>query len=202
MAANEKTGYIIEKATEGERSEIMALYKAQIGREFCPWDEDYPSDETMDWDYSRDALFVLKADGKIRIVQMPVNGFQPKKQDPRYSGFMEGCGDLYTRICYDRFIQDSGFARSSAEIAEAFGMPEEGLLCTLKQNGIIVENGDEEDDGWEIAEALKSRGLTLVKTGVDGKPETQWTYKGGYFVWLLLTKDCQVRPCYERISHG
>ena len=38
MAANEKTGYIIEKATEGERSEIMALYKAQIGREFCPWD--------------------------------------------------------------------------------------------------------------------------------------------------------------------
>ena len=66
MAANEKTGYIIEKATEGERSEIMALYKAQIGREFCPWDEDYPSDETMDWDYSRDALFVLKADGKIR----------------------------------------------------------------------------------------------------------------------------------------
>ena len=66
MAANEKTGYTIEKATEGERSEIMALYKAQIGREFCPWDEDYPSDETMDWDYSRDALFVLKADGKIR----------------------------------------------------------------------------------------------------------------------------------------
>ena len=143
-----------------------------------------------------------KADGKTIIVQVPINGFQPKKQDPRYSGFMEGCGDLYTRICYDRFIQDSGFTRSSAEIAEAFGMPEEGLLCTLKQNGIIVENGDGEDDGWEIAEALKDGGLTLVKTGPDGKPETQWTYKGGYFVWLLLTKDCQVRPCYERISHG
>ena len=106
------------------------------------------------------------ADGKTRIVQVPINGYQPKKQDPRYSGFMEGCGDLYTRICYDRFIQDSGFTRSSAEIAEAFGMPEEGLLCTLKQNGIILENGDDEDDGWEIAEALKDRGLSLPKSGL------------------------------------
>ena len=141
-------------------------------------------------------------DGKKRIVQKPINGYQPKVQDPRYSGFMEGCGDLYTRICYARFIQDSGFTRSSAEIAEAFGMPEEGLLCTLKQNGIIIENGDDEDDGWKLAEALKDSGLTMVKMGLDGKPGTQWTYKGGYFVWLLLTKDCKVRPCYERISHG
>ena len=142
-----------------------------------------------------------KADGKMRIVQVPINGYQPKVQDPRYNGFMEGCGDLYTRICYDRFIQDSGFTRSTAEIAEAFGMPEEGLLCTLKQNGIIVEYGDDEEDGWEMAEALKDRGLTMVKTGADGKPENQWTYKGGYFVWLLLTKDCKVRPCFERYRH-
>ena len=142
-----------------------------------------------------------KADGKTIIVQVPVNGYQPKKQDPRYSGFMEGCGDLYTRICYDSFIQDSGFTRSSAEIAEAFGMPEEGLLCTLKQNGVIVEKGDDEEDGWEMTEALKDRGLTMVKTGADGKPENQWTYKGGYFVWLLLTKDCKVRPCFERYRH-
>jgi hypothetical protein len=142
-----------------------------------------------------------KADGKMRIVQVPINGYQPKVQDPRYNGFMEGCGDLYTRICYARFIQDSGFTRSTSEIAEAFGMPEEGLLCTLKQNGIIVEKGDDEEDGWEMAEALKDRGLTMVKTGADGKPETQWTYKGGYLVWLLLTKDCKVRPCFERYRH-
>ena len=142
-----------------------------------------------------------KSDGKMRIVQVPINGYQPKVQDPRYNGFMEGCGDLYTRICYARFIQDSGFTRSTAEIAEAFGMPEEGLLCTLKQNGIIVEKGDDEEDGWEMAEALKDRGLTMIKTGADGKSETQWTYKGGYFVWLLLTKDCKVRPCFERYRH-
>lgn len=140
-----------------------------------------------------------KADGKMRIIQMPVNDFQPKGQNSRYLAFMESSGDLYAKTCFDRFIQDSCFTRCTAEIAEAFGMPEEGLLCILKQYGIIVERDDE--DGWEIAEALKDSGLTLVKAGIDGKPETQWTYKGGYFVWLVLTRDCKVRPCYERTSH-
>lgn len=44
----------------------MALYKAQIGREYCPWNEGYPSNEAIDWDLSRDALFVLKMNGKIK----------------------------------------------------------------------------------------------------------------------------------------
>ena len=66
MDNNNNTGYLIEKACEEERSEIMSLYKAQIGREYCPWDEEYPSDETIDWDYSRDALYVLKVDGMIK----------------------------------------------------------------------------------------------------------------------------------------
>ena len=117
-------------------------------------------------------------------------------QDPRYSGIIEASGDLYTRICFDKFLQKSGFSESTADIAEAFGMPEEGLLCTLKQNGIIVET---DEDGWDLAEALKPNDLTCKKTGADGKPEVQWTYKGMYFIWLLLTKDCKVRPCFERL---
>ena len=139
-----------------------------------------------------------KPDGKMRIVQVPINGYQPKALDPRYGGIMEGCGDLYTRICFDMFLKKTGFSERTADIAEAFGMPEEGLLCTLKQNGVIVENADDGDDGWELAETLKDADLTIKKTGPDGKPEKQWTYKGIYFIWLLLTKDCRVRPCYER----
>ena len=139
-----------------------------------------------------------KPDGKMRIVQVPINGYQPKALDPRYGGIMEGCGDLYTRICFDMFLKKTGFSERTADIAEAFGMPEEGLLCTLKQNGVIVENADDGDDGWELAETLKDADLTIKKIGPDGKPEKQWTYKGIYFIWLLLTKDCRVRPCYER----
>ena len=58
--------YEIVPATEGDRAEILSLYKAQIGRENCPWTEDYPSSESIDFDLKRDALFVLKTDGKIK----------------------------------------------------------------------------------------------------------------------------------------
>ncbi|MBO4782972.1 MAG: GNAT family N-acetyltransferase [Lachnospiraceae bacterium] len=58
--------YEIVLAKEEDRAEIMALYKAQIGREFCPWTDEYPSDVTIDFDLSRDALFVLKMDGRIK----------------------------------------------------------------------------------------------------------------------------------------
>lgn len=56
----------IVPATEEDREEILALYQAQKGREYCAWSEDYPSNETIDFDLSRDALFVLKRDGRIR----------------------------------------------------------------------------------------------------------------------------------------
>ena len=58
--------YEIIQASEEDRSELLALYQAQKGREYCPWSEDYPSNETIDWDFSRDALFVLKMDGTIK----------------------------------------------------------------------------------------------------------------------------------------
>ena len=58
--------YEIVLAKEENRAEILALYKAQIGREFCPWTDEYPSYVTIDFDLSRDALFVLKMDGRIK----------------------------------------------------------------------------------------------------------------------------------------
>ena len=58
--------YEIVKATESDRNEILSLYKMQLGREYCPWDEGYPSNETIDFDLSRDALFVMKSEGKIK----------------------------------------------------------------------------------------------------------------------------------------
>ena len=58
--------YEIVLAKEEDRAELMALYKAQIGREFCPWTDGYPSNETIDYDLSRDALYVLKINGKIK----------------------------------------------------------------------------------------------------------------------------------------
>ena len=50
----------IVAATEADTEEILRLYKAQLGQEFCPWDEHYPERENIAFDLERDALFVMK----------------------------------------------------------------------------------------------------------------------------------------------
>ena len=57
--------YKIVAACEEDREELLALYKSQVGREGCPWTDEYPSNETIDFDLSRNALFVMKSEGKI-----------------------------------------------------------------------------------------------------------------------------------------
>lgn len=58
--------YKIVMATEEDKDEILSLYKVQLGRDFCAWDEHYPSKESIDGDLSRDALFVMKMNGSIK----------------------------------------------------------------------------------------------------------------------------------------
>ena len=38
----------IVMAAKQDKDEILKLYKEQFGREFCPWTEGYPSEETID----------------------------------------------------------------------------------------------------------------------------------------------------------
>ncbi len=62
----ENTTNIIVAATSDDRDEILKLYKLQLGREYCPWDEHYPGAGEIDYDLSRNALFVMKEkDGRI-----------------------------------------------------------------------------------------------------------------------------------------
>lgn len=51
---------VIELAREEDREEILELYHMQIGREFCPWDEHYPSNDEITYDLSRDGLYVMR----------------------------------------------------------------------------------------------------------------------------------------------
>ena len=58
----------IVQAEEKDKEEILRLYKTQLGREFCPWDETYPGEKEIEFDLSRDALFVMK-DEKGKIIR-------------------------------------------------------------------------------------------------------------------------------------
>ena len=53
-------------ATQQDADSVLHLYRAQIGREYCFWNEDYPGPDTIAADLARQGLFVMKnAAGEI-----------------------------------------------------------------------------------------------------------------------------------------
>ena len=117
--------YRIVSATEDDRLEIMSLYKAQLGRPFCPWDEDYPSNATIDHDLSRDALFMLKSDGRIKAV-VSLDKDDAVDALPCWSLDLAPSGEL-SRLAVLPEEQNKGFGR----IMLRFGMEE------LKRRGFM-----------------------------------------------------------------
>ena len=110
--------YEIVLGTDNDRSEILSLYKMQIGREFCPWDDGYPSDETINWDLSRNALFVLKKNGKI-LSAMSIEDDENADSLPCWDKNLEPAGEL-ARLAVLPCEQNKGIGR----IMLKFGMEE------------------------------------------------------------------------------
>ncbi len=48
------------RANREEAEEILQLYRSLIGTEYCVWTENYPTEREVEFDLSRDALFVLR----------------------------------------------------------------------------------------------------------------------------------------------
>ena len=110
--------YEIVMATEQDRNEILALYKEQIGKEYCPWDEEYPSNETIDLDLSRDALFVLKMNGSIKAA-ISIEEDELVNQLPCWNNNLAPLGEL-ARVAVLPEEQGKGLGR----IMLQFGMDE------------------------------------------------------------------------------
>ena len=45
----------IVAATEENKEEILKLYKIQLGRVFCPWDDSNPGMKEIEFDLGREA---------------------------------------------------------------------------------------------------------------------------------------------------
>ena len=110
--------YEIVIATEQDRNEILALYKEQIGKEYCPWDEEYPSNETIDLDLLRDALFVLKMNGSIKAA-ISIEEDEAVNQLPCWNNNLAPLGEL-ARVAVLPEEQGKGLGR----IMLQFGMDE------------------------------------------------------------------------------
>ncbi len=96
-------------ATEKDREEILALYKMQFGREFCPWTEGYPGNETIDFDLSRDSLFAMKDEGRI-VAVVSVEKDEDVDQLPCWNKELFPGGEL-ARLAVLPEMQNRGLAR-------------------------------------------------------------------------------------------
>ena len=105
-------------ATENDREEILALYKAQIGRDFCPWTEEYPGNDTISFDLSRDSLFVMKREGRVAAA-VSIDDDPDVNNLPCWNLDLAPGGEL-SRLCVLPELQNEGIARKMM----LFGMEE------------------------------------------------------------------------------
>ena len=100
---------IIELATQADKAEILALYKIQLGRKFCPWNEYYPGEEEIDYDLSRDALLVMREDDKI-IAAISLDKDEAVEALPYWTKELKPGGEL-SRLAVLPEYQNQGIAR-------------------------------------------------------------------------------------------
>ena len=108
--------YEIIMAKEEDRSELLSLYRAQIGREGCPWNDHYPNDETIDFDLSRDSLFVFKEEGKI-LAAASIEYDEDVNKLPCWNKDLEPECE-FARICVDPNLQKKGIGRILLQFVE------------------------------------------------------------------------------------
>lgn len=105
-------------AKESDREEILALYRIQLGRPFCAWDEDYPGNDEITFDLSRDALYVMKRDGRI-IAAVSLEEDEDVDALDCWDPALEPGGEL-ARLCVHPDLQNEGLARKIMQ----FGLDE------------------------------------------------------------------------------
>lgn len=74
-----------ELACEKDKQEILGLYKAQLGRQFCPWDEHYPGEKEIDMDLSNQALLILRNDAGEIIAAVSIDEDENVDKLPQWS---------------------------------------------------------------------------------------------------------------------
>lgn len=96
-----------------DKEEILALYKTML---YGPadWDEHYPNGDTIDFDMSRNALYVMKNDLGEIIAAISIDEDEEVDKLPCWS-IMPG-GEL-SRLCVRKNMQNHGIAKEMMRYA-------------------------------------------------------------------------------------
>lgn len=123
-------------ASPADKDKILALYKTML---YGPadWDEDYPNEETIEFDMSRNALFVMKNDAEEVIAAISIDKDNEVDSLPYWDKSLAPSGE-FSRICVRKDMQNQGIARQM--ILHAFNvMRNDGK----KGAHILVKTGHE-----------------------------------------------------------
>lgn len=100
----------IRPATDADKLQIEALYKDQIGKPFCAWDDHYPTMQEIKFDLSRDALFVMVDEQNNIIASISIDEDEAVSGLPCWSKELMPGAEL-SRLAVAEPYQNQGIAR-------------------------------------------------------------------------------------------
>lgn len=107
---SEKKDWVIRAAMDADKAEIYALYQAQIGREYCAWDAHYPGMKDIEYDLSRDALFVMCDESARIIASISLDLDEQVEMLSCWTPELQPGGEL-SRLAVAEDMQNQGIAR-------------------------------------------------------------------------------------------
>ena len=96
-------------ASPADKDKILALYRTML---YGPadWNENYPNEETIEFDMSRDALFVMKNDSDEVIAAISIDKDDEVDALSCWDKSLAPSGE-FSRICVRKDMQNQGIAR-------------------------------------------------------------------------------------------
>ncbi len=98
------------KATAADKDGILALYGSLVGTECCAWTQDYPNEEEIEKDLSREDLFCLEnQEGQI-VGTISIDQDREVESLPCWARELQPAGEL-SRLGVAQAYQNQGLAR-------------------------------------------------------------------------------------------
>lgn len=96
-------------AAAEDKNEILALYKTML---YGPadWNEYYPNEETIDFDMSRNALFVMKNNAGEIIAAISIDKDEDVDALPCWNKDLAPSGE-FSRLCVRKDMQNQGISK-------------------------------------------------------------------------------------------
>lgn len=101
--------YPVLPAEESDTEEILALYRSMIGGK-ADWNEDYPSLKKIEFDLSRNALFIMKNENNEIIAAISIDEDDEVENLQCWNKELQPAGEL-SRLCVRKDMQNRGIAR-------------------------------------------------------------------------------------------